>query len=149
LERQFTDLLGQLRFDDDVLAWVREALHASHADQYQAAVERLRAEHKRLGDRISAMYIEKLDGTIGGDFYNQMAGDWRKEQLRLQCEIDRHEAAEKSYMKTRASRFANSRKPPKNYSIGRNRVKNGAFSTLFYRTAPAGRQLGRDLPPTI
>jgi hypothetical protein len=95
------ELLGRLRFDNEVLAWVRDALHASHADQsreHQAAVERLRAEHRRLGDRINAMYIDKLDGKIGGDFYDQMAGEWREEQRRLQREIDRYEAAEQSYM---------------------------------------------------
>ncbi|MGE0260044.1 MAG: hypothetical protein AB7H71_17490 [Alphaproteobacteria bacterium] len=94
-------MLGRLRFDDEVLSWVREALQASHADQrreHQVAVERLRAEHKRLGDRISAMYIDKLDGKIGGDFFDKFAGEWRDEQLRLQREINRHEAAEQSYM---------------------------------------------------
>jgi hypothetical protein len=47
LAAQFTELLGQLRFDDEVLAWVREALQGSHADQrweHQEAIERLRAE---------------------------------------------------------------------------------------------------------
>ncbi|KAF0119616.1 MAG: resolvase, partial [Xanthobacteraceae bacterium] len=82
----------------------REALQASHANQcpgggeHQAAIERLRAEHKRLGERISAMYIDKLDDKIGGDFYDKFAGEWREEQLRLQREIDRHEAAEQSYI---------------------------------------------------
>jgi site-specific DNA recombinase len=33
LEGQFSDLLGRLTFDDEVLAWVRDALHASHADE--------------------------------------------------------------------------------------------------------------------
>ena len=101
LEAQFTELLGRLRFDDEVLAWVREALQASHADQrreHQEAIERLRSEHKRLGDRVSAMYIDKLDGKIGGDFYDKFAGEWREEQSRLQAEIDRHEVAEQSYM---------------------------------------------------
>ena len=43
LEEQFTELLGQLTFDDDVLEWVREALQASHADQrgeHQEAIAR-------------------------------------------------------------------------------------------------------------
>jgi site-specific DNA recombinase len=56
LETRFTELLGRLRFDDEVLAWVREALQASHADQrreHQEAITRLQAEHKRLGDRIN------------------------------------------------------------------------------------------------
>jgi site-specific DNA recombinase len=101
LEAQFTELLGRLRFDDEVLTWVREALQTSHADQrreHREAIERLRAEHKRLGERISAMYIDKLDGKIGGELYDKFFRDWRAEQLRLQCEIDRHEAAEQSYM---------------------------------------------------
>jgi site-specific DNA recombinase len=85
LEAKFTELLGRLDFDDEVLAWVREALHVSHADQrreHDQAIERLQAEHRRLGDRISAMYIDKLDGKIGGDFYDRMADEWREEQSR-------------------------------------------------------------------
>jgi hypothetical protein len=44
------------------------------------------------------MYIDKLDDKIGGDFYDRFAGEWREEQLRLQREIDRHEAADQSYI---------------------------------------------------
>ena len=51
-----------------------------------------------LGEPISAMYIDKLDSMIGGEFYDKFASEWREEQLRLQREIDRHEAAEQSYM---------------------------------------------------
>ncbi len=60
LEQQFTTMLGQLRFDDEVLEWVREALHASHADErheHEEAIKRLQAGHRRLGERIGAMYI--------------------------------------------------------------------------------------------
>ncbi|MFT4795259.1 MAG: hypothetical protein ACJAVR_001385 [Paracoccaceae bacterium] len=44
------------------------------------------------------MYIDKLDGKIGGDFYDQMAGQLREEQRRLQRDIDQHEKARQSYM---------------------------------------------------
>jgi hypothetical protein len=36
------------------------------------------AEHKQLGDRINVMSIDKLDGKIGGDFYDRVAGEWRE-----------------------------------------------------------------------
>jgi hypothetical protein len=101
LERQFTEVLGRLRFDDEVLAWVREALHASHADQrreHETAIQRLRVEYDRLQRRIDAMYVDKLDGKIGGDFYDRMAGQWREEQTRYLREIERHQEAEQSYM---------------------------------------------------
>ena len=48
LERQFTELLGRLHFDDEVLDWVREALHVSHADkrrEQEEAIGRLHVEH--------------------------------------------------------------------------------------------------------
>src|SRR5262245_44381506 len=101
LEQQFAELLGRLHFDDEMLEWVREALHASHADQrqeHQEAIERLRAEHQRLGDRINAMYVDKLDGRVDTAFFDRMSAEWRKQQNRCLREIECHEAAEQSYM---------------------------------------------------
>jgi site-specific DNA recombinase len=101
LEQQFTELLGRLRFDDEVLEWVRESLHASHADErrdHEEAIKRLQGEHKRLGDRINAMYLDKLDGRVDSTFFDKMSAQWREEQNRCLREIERHEAAEQSYM---------------------------------------------------
>ena len=100
LEKQFTDLPGRLRFDDEVLEWVRDALHASHADErreHEEAIKRHQAEHKRLQDRINAMYVDKLDGLVDTAFYEKMSNQWREEQNRCQREIDRHQNADKSY----------------------------------------------------
>jgi site-specific DNA recombinase len=101
LERQFSDLLGRLSFDDEALEWVREALHASHADEareHEAAIDRLHAEHKRLQSRLDAMYIDKLDGRVDAAFYERMSTSWREEQTRCLREIERHQAANESYM---------------------------------------------------
>lgn len=101
LEQQFTDLLGRLHFDDEVLEWVRDALHASHADErreHEEAIKRLQAEHKRIGDRINAMYLDKLDERVDGAFFDKMSAEWREEQNRCLHEIERHQSAEQSYM---------------------------------------------------
>jgi site-specific DNA recombinase len=101
LEHQFSELLGRLQFDDEVLAWVREALLASHADErreHEEAIRRLQAEHKRLGDRINAMYLDKLDGRVDTAFFDKMSVEWREEQNRCLLEIERHQSAEQSYM---------------------------------------------------
>jgi site-specific DNA recombinase len=74
LEAQFTDLLGRLKFDDEVLEWVRDALHASHADErreHEEAIKRHQTEYKRLQDRINAMYVDKLDGLVDTAFYEK------------------------------------------------------------------------------
>jgi site-specific DNA recombinase len=101
LEAQFTELLGRLRFSDEVLEWVRDALHASHADErreHEDAIKRHQAEYKRLDDRIHAMYVDKLDGLVDAAFFEKMSNQWREEQNRCQREIDRHQNADKSYL---------------------------------------------------
>ena len=90
LEKQFSELLGRLHFDDEVLEWVRDALHASHADQrreHEEAIKRHQAEYKRLDDRIRAMYVDKLDGIVEAAFYDKMSNQWREGQIRCQQEV--------------------------------------------------------------
>jgi DNA invertase Pin-like site-specific DNA recombinase len=101
LEAQFTGLLGFLHFDDEVLGWVRDALHASHADQrreYEIAIERHQSEFKRLDGRIRAMYVDKLDGIVDAAFYDRMSAPWREQQERCLLEIHRLQGANQSYM---------------------------------------------------
>jgi DNA invertase Pin-like site-specific DNA recombinase len=101
LETQFSRLLGRLRFDDEVLEWVREALHASHADErreHEEAIRRHQAEHKRLENRMHAMYVDKLDGLVDAAFFERMSNQWREEQNRCLREIERLQAADRSYM---------------------------------------------------
>ena len=101
LEEKFGALLSRLTFDDEILDWVRDALHASHADvrrEHEEAIERLRAEQDRLQNRIHTAYIDKLDGTIDAAFYEKISGEWRAEQDRCLRDIDSHQSADRSYL---------------------------------------------------
>jgi site-specific DNA recombinase len=69
--QRFSQLLGRLTLDQEVLTWVRDALRASHAEEkreHEAAIGRLRAEYGRLQSRMHAMYVDKLDGNVDGAF---------------------------------------------------------------------------------
>ena len=101
IERQFCEMLGRLSFDGEVLEWVREALHASHADEkreHEATIAALQAQQKRLQHRLEAIYVDKLDGRIDASLYDRMSTGWRAEQTRCLREIERHQAANRSYM---------------------------------------------------
>jgi hypothetical protein len=101
LEAQFAELLGRLKFDDEVLEWVCEALHTGHADEcreHEEAIKRHQAEYKRLDERIHAMYVDKLDGLVDATFFERMSNQWREEQNRCLREIERLQAADRSYM---------------------------------------------------
>jgi DNA invertase Pin-like site-specific DNA recombinase len=101
LEQQFTAMLGRLHFDDEVLEWMRDALHASHAEErreHEEAIRRLEAECSRLDDRVHAMYADKLDGLINAAFFQKMSNQWREEQDRCRRDIERHRNADRSYL---------------------------------------------------
>jgi len=101
LEAQFTDLLGRLTFDAEVLEWLREAVHASHADERrenEEAIRRHQADYKRFDERINAMYVDKLDGFVDAAFFERMSNQWREEQNRCLRELERLQAADRSYL---------------------------------------------------
>ena len=127
-KRSSPNCSGGFKFDDEVLEWVRDALHASHADErreHEEAIKRHQAEYKRLQDRINAMYVDKLDGLVDAAFFDRMSNQWREEQNRCQREIERHQNADKSYM-DEGVRFSTSPGTPKGCSRSRNRAKNAA-----------------------
>jgi hypothetical protein len=101
LEEKFTDILRGLRFDEEVLEWMRRALRESQADEQryrEEAVGRLQAEYNKLQRRIDTMYVDKLDGRIDAAFFDQKQSEWRDEQRRLRDTIAEHEQANESYI---------------------------------------------------
>jgi len=100
LEEKFSDLLKGLYFDDEVLAWITEAVRQSHQDEkryHDEAIARLQAEYKKLQNRIDAMYEDKLDGRIDAAFFDRKAADWRSKQDRLITAIESHQTANQTY----------------------------------------------------
>jgi site-specific DNA recombinase len=101
IQEKFTALLGRLNFAEPIHQWIVDGLRQSHADErkeHDEAVKRLQIEYDRLTQRLSAMYVDKLDGRIDSTMYDKMSSDWRNEQDRCLREISSHQSAEQSYM---------------------------------------------------
>jgi site-specific DNA recombinase len=101
LEEAFGKLLKEITFSEEVLAWVSQALRESHRDEkkfHDEAIARLEREHKRLQDRIDAMYMDKLDGRIDAEFFDRKALEFRSEQCRLVRDREAHQTANRSYI---------------------------------------------------
>jgi len=91
LHEEFTTVLRRIQLPNELLEWLTEELRQTRHDQdraHDAAISRLRAEHDRLQARLEAMYVDKLDGNIPQDFYEAKAGEWRREQARLNAKIN-------------------------------------------------------------
>ena len=101
LEEKFTGLLKGIAFSEETLVWVRQALRESHRDERQFhddAIAKLQREHRRLQDRIDAMYEDKLDGRIGSDFFDAKAAEMRAAQTAIMRDLGAHQTANRSYI---------------------------------------------------
>jgi len=97
IAEKFAQALGRLNFGEDVLQWVSTALRESHADQrkeHDAVIARLQTECERLQNRMHAMYIDKLDGSVDRSFHTQMSEQRRAEREKLMQEITLHQVAD-------------------------------------------------------
>ena len=101
LEDQFTEVLQSLQFDDETLELVSFALRESHTDEkrfHEDAIQRLQTEYSRLQNRIDQMYIDKLDGRVDAEFFDQKSAEWRQEQAGVRQTLEQHENANQSYL---------------------------------------------------
>jgi site-specific DNA recombinase len=145
---RFSELLGRLTFDEEVLAWVRDALRSSHADEkreHEAAIGRLRIEYDRLQSRMHAMYVDKLDGKVESAFFESMSAEWRAEQDRCLREIERHQAADRSYLEEGVRLLELARKAQGLFEKQEPREKRRLLNFLVSNCTWKGGQLVADL----
>ena len=78
-------------------SWIRSS-PACETPGVDDAIAKLQREHRRLQDRIDAVYMDKLDGRIDNDFFDRKAREFRNEQARLMRDIEAHQSANRSYI---------------------------------------------------
>lgn len=136
LEACFADLLKGLVFDDQVMDWIVDALHQSHADEKRFrrdALARLQDEQSEIQNRLDKLYDDRLDGFIEPDFFERKATEWRQTQKRLADQIAEYENAAHDYVHD-GVRLLELAKRPIFCSNSKVQAKNASRSILCVRT---------------
>lgn len=137
MAERFAVILKGLVLDQEIIGWKTEALRQSHVNErryHEEAITRLQAEYTRLQSRVEAMYVDKLDGRVDAVFFDRKAAEWREEQGRLMRAIEEHQAEDQTYLEE-GIRLLELGRRAHELSRSRNRVRNGVFSILYFRTA--------------
>ncbi|GAH81000.1 unnamed protein product, partial [marine sediment metagenome] len=77
------ELIKNIQIDKKILEWIKDALLRSHQDEKQyhdQQISILNAQYTKLQNRIDQMYVDKLDGKISEEFYEEKLHEWREEQ---------------------------------------------------------------------
>ena len=83
LTTEFAGVLGDLVIPEPILQWLAEAALGSDRTEQAAreeAIKQLRVRYDRVRTRMETMYLDKLDGRITPEFFDERAAAWRGEQ---------------------------------------------------------------------
>jgi DNA invertase Pin-like site-specific DNA recombinase len=83
LTGEFASVLGELVIPQPILEWLGDSvLESDRTEQAtrERTIKQLEAAYDRLKARIETTYLDKLDGRITAEFFDQRSAEWRREQ---------------------------------------------------------------------
>lgn len=78
--------LELIQMPEEAVSFVVTALKESHYDKKEyrdRVISQLRSELKKIESRLDAMYLDKLDGKVAVDFYDEKQREWRQEMEKI------------------------------------------------------------------
>ena len=102
LAEKFTELVKAIHIDNETLAWIIEALKASHKDEaefHKRAVDDLTRALGKIRSRMSQAYEDKLDSKIDEGMWNDLHARYAERQEVLERQINAHLAADRTYLR--------------------------------------------------
>lgn len=83
LAREFANVLQDLVIPESILAWLSESVLSGDQTEQAARAEtakRLQERYDHIKARIETMYLDKLDGRVTQDFFDNRSAAWRSER---------------------------------------------------------------------
>jgi len=90
LAREFAEVLQELVIPQAILEWLGNDVLTSDQTEQAAraqAVKKLQVRYDQIQARIETMYLDKLDGRITQEFFDEQSATCRSEQDGLQRKI--------------------------------------------------------------
>jgi len=101
LAERLGEAVKAIHIDPGKLEWIKEALRRSHRDErdyHDRIVKDLQTRYTKIQARIDQAYIDKLDGKISEEFWQEKTQDWRRAQEQIRLKMKAHEKANTSYL---------------------------------------------------
>ena len=99
--KQFDDAIKNVTITPEHKKAIITALKESHEDErifHEEQITQLKESSDKLRNRISKLYIDKLDGIISAEDWAERNNQWTCEHSRLTALIDKHIESNKNYM---------------------------------------------------
>ena len=107
IEKQILGCFDEIAIkDNETLKLITESLRESHTEEmsyHNQALTILNKRYQTIQNRLDSVYIDKLDGRIALEKYEELEAQFRKEQEETRQELARHENANINYFELGAN----------------------------------------------
>ena len=101
LEQRMREVVQAVQIGTERLEWLKELLRQSHKDEqayHDAQIKGLNGRYAQLQQRLDQIYLDKLDGKVPTELWEQKSAEWRREQDEIRTQLGRHQQANQGYM---------------------------------------------------
>jgi DNA invertase Pin-like site-specific DNA recombinase len=101
ISEQFEEAVKKINLNNEQKGWLIEALKQSNVDEkeyHTKKIKQLNAECQKWRDRINQIYMDKLDGKITEEFWQEKHNNWTLELRGMQKIIEAYDKANEGYM---------------------------------------------------
>lgn len=101
LEKQFDEVVKRISIIEEHKNWIIEALKLSFEDEKQYNEERitsLQSQAQKLRDRLSKLYIDKLDGIVSNEFWFEKNNEWKNQLETIETLLSAHKETSMKYL---------------------------------------------------
>jgi len=101
ISEMLEDVVKSIQITDETLATIKDSLLASHKDEseyHSRQISALNARYSQLKNRIDQIYVDKLDGKVSEEFYEEKVNEWQEEIDRITEMVGRHQKADCNYL---------------------------------------------------
>ncbi len=103
LDEQLQEVVRRIHLTDEQKQWTIEALKQSNFDEqefHNDKIKQLNVECQKWRDRINQIYIDKLDGKISEEFWQEKHNAWTQELRGMHKIIEAYDKANEGYLET-------------------------------------------------
>lgn len=103
LDEQLQEVVRRIHLTDEQKQWTIEALKQSNFDEqefHNDKIKQLNVECQKWRDRINQIYIDKLDGKISEEFWQEKHNTWTQELRGMHKIIEAYDKANEGYLQT-------------------------------------------------
>lgn len=144
LEDKILEALSQIYITDEHKMWILKALKESFHDEQkymQEQLNSLNAKKQKLRARIDGLYLDKIDGKISEEFWQERHNNWTQSLITIQNNINAYEIANIDFI-SEGSRFLKiCREIKELYLYGNNKERKELINYVLQNFSMDGENL--------